>query len=87
MSRNKYILLKIVCYSRYFNDKKCENINLLIVVDLYSPLTVQLVLDADCDELHTVAIRPHGIFGPRDPHTVPTVIRMAKAGKTKFIIG
>ena len=47
----------------------------------------QLVLSSDSDELQTVAIRPHGIFGPRDVHMLPTTAKMAKAGKTKFIIG
>ena len=47
----------------------------------------QVVLEADSEELGTVAIRPHGIFGPHDPHLVPTTIKMAKKGKTKFMIG
>ena len=37
--------------------------------------------------LSTVAIRPHGIFGPRDPQAVPTMVSAAKAGKMKWIIG
>ncbi|XP_076878880.1 sterol-4-alpha-carboxylate 3-dehydrogenase, decarboxylating isoform X2 [Brachyhypopomus gauderio] len=35
----------------------------------------------------TVAIRPHGIFGPRDPQLVPILVDMARQGKMKFIIG
>nr|KAF6436067.1 NAD(P) dependent steroid dehydrogenase-like [Rousettus aegyptiacus] len=35
----------------------------------------------------TTAIRPHGIFGPRDPQLVPTLIEAAKKGMMKFIIG
>uniref|UniRef100_A0A8C4SMB7 Sterol-4-alpha-carboxylate 3-dehydrogenase, decarboxylating n=1 Tax=Erpetoichthys calabaricus TaxID=27687 RepID=A0A8C4SMB7_ERPCA len=35
----------------------------------------------------TVAIRPHGIFGPRDPQLVPVLVDTAKRGKMKFIIG
>ncbi|NXC71195.1 NSDHL protein, partial [Anhinga anhinga] len=35
----------------------------------------------------TTAIRPHGIFGPRDPQLVPILIQAAKSGKMKFIIG
>eukprot|EP00079_Xenopus_tropicalis_P028914 XP_012823946.1 PREDICTED: sterol-4-alpha-carboxylate 3-dehydrogenase, decarboxylating isoform X1 [Xenopus tropicalis] len=35
----------------------------------------------------TVAIRPHGIFGPRDPQLVPILIETAKSGKMKFMIG
>ncbi|XP_004346943.1 sterol-4-alpha-carboxylate 3-dehydrogenase [Capsaspora owczarzaki ATCC 30864] len=53
----------------------------------------QIVLDANNDtgkeatSFLTVAIRPHGIFGPRDPHLVPTLATMARAGKSKYIIG
>uniref|UniRef100_F6PGP3 Sterol-4-alpha-carboxylate 3-dehydrogenase, decarboxylating n=1 Tax=Ornithorhynchus anatinus TaxID=9258 RepID=F6PGP3_ORNAN len=35
----------------------------------------------------TTAIRPHGIFGPRDPQLVPILIDAAKKGKMKFVIG
>lgn len=54
---------------------------------------IQLVLSAnnsDKDQgpiLLTVAIRPHGIFGPRDVQNFPQVAAAAKAGKMKFIIG
>lgn len=56
---------------------------------------LQLVLAANCTcpggetspELLTVAIRPHGLFGPRDPLCIPTIVNTARAGKMKFIIG
>lgn len=35
----------------------------------------------------TVAIRPHGIFGPRDPQAIPIMVETARAGKMKYIIG
>ncbi|ELV10939.1 sterol-4-alpha-carboxylate 3-dehydrogenase, decarboxylating [Tupaia chinensis] len=35
----------------------------------------------------TTAIRPHGIFGPRDPQLVPILIEAARTGKMKFMIG
>lgn len=35
----------------------------------------------------TIAIRPHGIFGPQDPHLVPVLVQAARSGKMKFIIG
>ncbi|NXV95644.1 NSDHL protein, partial [Calonectris borealis] len=35
----------------------------------------------------TTAIRPHGIFGPRDPQLVPILIQAAQSGKMKFVIG
>ena len=47
----------------------------------------QIVLAANAADFHTVAIRPHGIFGPRDPHLVPTTVDLARRGKFKFIIG
>jgi sterol-4alpha-carboxylate 3-dehydrogenase (decarboxylating) len=56
-------------------------------------LQEQLVLrsnnkDRDMGQLLlTVAIRPHGIFGPRDTQNIPTILEAAKAGKMKFMIG
>lgn len=47
----------------------------------------QEVLQANGADLYTVAIRPHGIFGPRDLQLVPTTVDMARRGKSKFIIG
>ena len=38
-------------------------------------------------DLSTLAIRPHGIFGPRDPQTIYTMATTARAGKMKWIIG
>ncbi|XP_069749403.1 sterol-4-alpha-carboxylate 3-dehydrogenase, decarboxylating isoform X2 [Narcine bancroftii] len=35
----------------------------------------------------TIAIRPHGIFGPQDPHLVPVLVQAARSGKMKFVIG
>ena len=34
-----------------------------------------------CKQLRTCAIRPHLIWGPRDPHLVPRVLASAQAGK------
>ena len=35
--------------------------------------------------LKTVALRPHLIWGPKDPHLVPRVLARAKAGKLKLV--
>jgi len=43
------------------------------------------VLNANCDYLKTVALRPHLIWGPGDPHLVPRVIERAKANKLKLV--
>ncbi|KAI1902696.1 hypothetical protein AGOR_G00018670 [Albula goreensis] len=61
-------------------------------IDYYTETKIQqerLVLEA-CDTekgFLTVAIRPHGIFGPRDPQLVPILVDTARRGKMKFIIG
>lgn len=43
------------------------------------------VLAANGEELATVALRPHLIFGPGDPHLVPRVIDAARKGKLRRI--
>jgi nucleoside-diphosphate-sugar epimerase len=43
------------------------------------------VLAANGPELATVALRPHLIFGPSDPHLIPRVIAAAKSGKLRRI--
>jgi sterol-4alpha-carboxylate 3-dehydrogenase (decarboxylating) len=37
--------------------------------------------------LIAIGLRPHAIFGPRDPTLLPTWIGLAKNGKQKFIVG
>lgn len=61
-------------------------------IDYYTETKIEqekLVLEA-CDKekgFLTAAIRPHGIFGPRDPQLVPILVDTARRGKMKFIIG
>lgn len=43
------------------------------------------VLASNGDLLATVALRPHLIWGPGDPHLVPRIIKRAKAGKLKLV--
>ena len=47
----------------------------------------QLVMAANSSSLATCALRPSGIFGEGDTVMVPTLVRQAKAGKMKYIIG
>ncbi|SFD13588.1 2-alkyl-3-oxoalkanoate reductase [Pseudoalteromonas denitrificans] len=44
-----------------------------------------MVLKSNNENLKTIAIRPHLIWGPNDPHLVPRVLSRAKAGKLKLI--
>ncbi len=41
----------------------------------------RLVLKANGDGLSTVALRPHLIWGPGDPHLIPRIIERARQGK------
>jgi len=47
-------------------------------------LAEQLVMGANCPELHTVSLRPHLIWGPGDNHLLPHLLERAKAGKLKL---
>jgi len=48
-------------------------------------LAEKAVLAADGPDLATVALRPHLIWGPGDPHLIPRVIARAKAGTLRRI--
>lgn len=43
------------------------------------------VLAANGADLATVALRPHLVFGPRDPHLVPRLIERARAGRLRRV--
>jgi nucleoside-diphosphate-sugar epimerase len=45
----------------------------------------QAVLAANGPDLATVALRPHLIWGPGDPHLIPRLIERARAGRLKRI--
>ncbi len=45
----------------------------------------QLVLNTNNSDLKTVALRPHLIWGPGDPHLAPRIINRAKAGRLKLV--
>jgi nucleoside-diphosphate-sugar epimerase len=45
----------------------------------------QMVLEANSDKMATVALRPHLIFGPGDPHLLPRIVAKANAGKLRII--
>jgi len=45
----------------------------------------KMVLEANDQELATVALRPHLIWGPRDTHLVPGILERGRAGKIKMV--
>ncbi|NOY42769.1 MAG: NAD-dependent epimerase/dehydratase family protein [Planctomycetes bacterium] len=45
----------------------------------------QQILQANCEQLRTCALRPHLIWGPRDQHLIPRLIAKAKSGRLRRI--
>ncbi len=45
----------------------------------------QLVMAANCNELKTVSLRPHLIWGPGDNHLVPRIVDRARRGRLKKV--
>ena len=45
----------------------------------------ELVLAASSPALATCALRPHLVFGPRDPHLLPRVVERARSGKLAIV--
>ena len=48
-------------------------------------LAEQLVLAVNDQKLSTIALRPHLIWGPGDPHLVPRVLSRARAGRLALL--
>ncbi len=45
----------------------------------------RIVLEANGSDLATVALRPHLIWGPGDPHLIPRIIEQGKAGRLRAL--
>lgn len=45
----------------------------------------QAALAANTESLRVVALRPHLVFGPGDPHLLPRVVARVKAGRLKIV--
>lgn len=59
-------------------------------MDYYTATKIEgerMALAANSESLATCALRPSGIFGEGDTVMVPTLVRQARAGKMKYIIG
>ncbi|MSQ04218.1 MAG: NAD-dependent epimerase/dehydratase family protein [Myxococcales bacterium] len=48
-------------------------------------LAEQLILTANTNALHTVALRPHLIYGPGDPHLLPRLVARARSGRLRIV--
>jgi len=44
-----------------------------------------IALAANTEALKVTALRPHLIWGPRDPHLIPRVVEAARAGRLKIV--
>lgn len=47
----------------------------------------RLVLEASASGFATTALRPHLIWGPRDPHLVPRLLERGRAGRLRIVGG
>ena len=45
------------------------------------------VMQANSEDLATVSLRPHLIWGPGDPHLVPRILQRARAGRLRLLDG
>ncbi len=43
------------------------------------------ILDANCENLRTVALRPHLIWGKNDPHLIPKIIEQAAQNRLRIV--
>lgn len=76
-----------------FAGKDEENINestpyadhFLTAYQKTKALAEQMVLEANNETLATVALRPHLIWGPGDPHLAPRIIERAKTGRLRLV--
>lgn len=58
-----------------------------MLADLKAQAEAFILFANDVDGLLTCALRPANVFGPGDTDLVPSLIRMAKSGWSKFLIG
>jgi sterol-4alpha-carboxylate 3-dehydrogenase (decarboxylating) len=78
-----------------FNGQDLINVNestpyCEVHMDAYNEtkaIAESLVLKANCKEFLTCAVRPSGIFGPRDSQGSLAIVQSAKEGKWKVMIG
>lgn len=59
--------------------------NFLTAYPATKKIAEEMVLEAGNNDLYTVALRPHLIWGPGDHHLIPRLIARARLGKVKLI--
>ena len=92
-SHNIHKLIYTSSPSVIFSGENEENINestpypdhFLTPYQKTKALAEQMVLAAKSDTLATVALRPHLIWGPGDPHLVSRIIERAKTGRLRLV--
>ena len=69
----------------HVNENCPYNQNFLSFYAQTKMMAEKLVLQANSNRLATIALRPHLIFGPRDPHILPKLVERAQRGQLKRI--
>jgi nucleoside-diphosphate-sugar epimerase len=67
------------------NESTPYAVQFLNFYGLSKAIAEQHILNANGAMLKTVALRPHLIWGPGDPHLAPRVLQRAAAGKLKLV--
>lgn len=45
----------------------------------------RLIIEANCDTLKTISLRPHLVWGPYDAHIIPGILKRASSGRLRRI--
>jgi len=72
-------------YLNYYGETKAQAEQLVLAAAKNTEKTSTQERVSQEAKLKTVALRPHLIWGPNDPHLVPRVLERAKAGKLKLV--
>ena len=92
-SHNIHKLIYTSSPSVIFSGENEENLNestpypdhFLTAYQKTKALAEQMVLAVNSDSLATVALRPHLIWGPGDPHLVSRIVDRAKTGRLRLV--
>ncbi len=72
-------------YLNYYGQTKAQAEQLVLAAAQNSEKKGTQERASEKTKLKTVALRPHLIWGPNDPHLVPRVLERAQAGKLKLV--
>ncbi|MGF1757267.1 NAD-dependent epimerase/dehydratase family protein [Photobacterium sagamiensis] len=85
LAANGRLLEKTCCLENINSLEKIDSLEKTDSFEEPNSLEESDCLEGTDKQLKTVALRPHLIWGPEDPHLVPRVIDRARAGRLKLV--